>query len=50
MIKILNVITYIGFFGSILSFIVFLLLKIFNVISWSWFWICSPLNTQESNH
>jgi len=43
MIKIFNIITYIGFFGSIVSFIVFLLLKIFNVISWSWWLVFLPL-------
>lgn len=30
-----------GFCG--LLTIVFIVLKLCNVISWSWFWVCSPL-------
>ncbi len=26
-----------------LIFIVFLILKLTNVIAWSWWWVCSPL-------
>jgi len=31
----------VGFFGAL--FLVFLVLKLCNVINWSWWWITSPL-------
>ena len=32
-----------GFGFCYLLTIVFIVLKLCNVISWSWFWVCSPL-------
>jgi hypothetical protein len=36
-----NVNNGIGLDGAV--FIVFLILKLMNVIDWSWWWVCSPL-------
>lgn len=32
-----------GFILDVVCFLVFLLLKVLNVVNWSWVWILSPL-------